>query len=115
CPRQDNGEHGDRIDHFHDAAEPCPLQCGIEPRTQCEFDGRRFCPPMAVDELVHLLRHDALYVAATGECLRHAGGVHVQLDLGVAATAQDVALEAGRDGESKGEFPRVHAGINLGL
>jgi len=52
--------------------------------------------PQTLDEFVDFTHHDLLDVAAAGERLAHARGVHIELD-GGCASGQHVALEVGRD------------------
>src|SRR5690606_35256535 len=90
--RQYDGQHGDVVDHLHDAAEPAPVERWIEAISHCEVDGDGRIATIALDESCRLLRDDRLDIAAARECLADARSIDVELN-GGAAACQNVPLE----------------------
>ena len=109
---QDDGQQRDVVDDLHHRAEPGLVERGVEAGAQCQIHGWRVGAAVTLDELIDFAGEDLLDIATAGEGLAHAGGVDIELH-GRRSPRQHVALEVGRNDQSEGVQPRVHARVHV--
>ncbi len=87
-------------------------RAGLKRARNARSTGWRVGAAVTLDELIDFAGEDLLYIATAGEGLAHAGGVDIELH-GRRSPRQHVALEVGRNDQSEGVQPRVHARVHV--
>ena len=110
--RENDGQHGDLIDNFHDGSEPGLLERRIKAHPYHKVHGRDIVGSNPLEKSGDFPQDNLLNVAGAGKRLAHARRVDIELDVGRLA-CQHITLEVWWNIQGKSNSAFVHAGVHF--